>query len=165
MEGRTMSGKQLEALCQAAGYSFTDFARSVGLRGAQIRSFRAAKVIDFSGEPINYAYLEQMRDRLRGSATRGGPGGAINGGATAEPEARGRDDYDNDGVHQFLTRVSRGLPSYMGDISLAKTKTVRAWRERCDEIASNGPNPMHAKRARALADALTEILKENGVAA
>jgi hypothetical protein len=64
MDGFTMSGKELEALCEAAGYSFKGFAQQVGLRGGQIRSFRAAKLIDFSEDPISYAYLEQMRERI-----------------------------------------------------------------------------------------------------
>jgi hypothetical protein len=74
-------------------------------------------------------------------------------------------DYDNDAVQDFLTQVSRNLSRYTGPISWAETKTVRRWREQCAEIASTGLNPMHAKRARVLADALSVILEENGVEA
>ncbi len=39
----TMSGKELEALCQASGRTLKNFAERVGLPAKQVRSLRASK--------------------------------------------------------------------------------------------------------------------------
>ena len=61
----TMTGKELEALCQASGRTLKDFAVRVGIPGKQIRSPRASKKVECGDDPFARAAVDQMRTEAK----------------------------------------------------------------------------------------------------
>ena len=56
----TMSGKELDSLCQASGRTLKDFATRVGIPGKRVRSLRASTKVECDDDPIACAAIDQM---------------------------------------------------------------------------------------------------------
>ena len=63
-ESYTMTGKELEALCQASGRTLKDFAQRVGIPGKQVRSLRASKKVECGDDPFACTAIDQMRAEI-----------------------------------------------------------------------------------------------------